>query len=193
MKKQFLLAVLFFFSLSILAEAQIRYGAKAGGNYTNLRLVHRESEPRIGGQIGGLVLIPIDNNDMFFVQPELVYSMQGEFWKTRDIKTNVFLNYINVPVMAKLYISNQEDEFFVEAGPQFGFKIGENVERLEAPDQKFNSFDFSVGLGFGYSINRDVEFNLRYNYGFIDSVKDDAENNTNNTSQLSFAVAYIFR
>lgn len=193
MKKQIVLACLFFFALCTLAEAQVRYGAKIGGNYTNLRLVHRESEPRIGGQIGGLALIPIDNNDMFFVQPEVVYSMQGEYWKTGSTKTNVFLNYINVPVMAKLYISNQEDEFFVEAGPQFGFKIGDDVERLEAAEQKFKSFDFSVGLGFGYSLNRDVEFNLRYNYGLVDSVEKDAEDNVNNTSQLSFAVAYIFR
>ncbi len=193
MKKQFLLACLFFFALSILAEAQVRFGAKLGGNYTNLRLIHRESDPRIAGQIGALALIPIDNNDMFFVQPELVYSMQGEYWRTGDVKTNVFLNYINLPVMAKLYISNLEDEFFIEAGPQFGFKIGDNVERLEAKDQKFKSFDLSVGLGFGYSINRDFELNLRYNYGLLDSVEDDAEDNGNNTSQLSFALAYIFR
>ncbi|SMC84905.1 porin family protein [Moheibacter sediminis] len=193
MKKQILLAFLFFFSLSILAKAQVRYGAKLGGNYTNLRLVHRESVPRIAGQIGALALIPIDNNDMFFVQPEVVYSMQGEYWKTGEIKTPVFLNYINVPIMAKFYFSNEESEFFVEGGPQFAFKIGDNIERLEMPNQKFKSFDLSFGLGLGYSITRDFEFNLRYNYGLLDSVEGDLENNNNNTSQLSFALAYILR
>lgn len=193
MKKQFLFACLFFFSFTIIAEAQIRFGAKAGGNYTNLRLVHRESQSRVGAQVGALALIPIDNNDMFYVQPEVVYSMQGEYWKTRNVTHNIFLNYINVPIMAKFYVSNLEDEFFLEAGPQFGFKIGEDVGSLEAENQEFKSFDFSVGLGFGYSVNRDLEFNLRYNYGLMDSVENDAENNQNNTSQLSFAVSYIFR
>lgn len=193
MKKHFFLATLFFFLSSILLEAQVRFGAKAGGNYTNLRLVHRESESRVGMQVGALALIPVDNNDMFYVQPEVVYSMQGEYWRLGSTKYDIFLNYINIPIMAKFYFSNMESEFFVEAGPQFGFKIVENVEKLESSTQEFKAFDFSVGLGFGYSITRDFEFNLRYNYGLVDSVENDNEDNNNNTSQVSFAVAYIFR
>lgn len=193
MKKQLVFLSIFLFITSTFVDAQVRFGVKAGGNYTNVTNIHRESDSRIGAQIGGLVLIPIDNNDMFFVQPEVVYSMQGEHWRTSNGKYKEFLDYINVPIMAKYYISNLEDEFFLEAGPQFGFKISDNLERLESAESKFKSFDFSLGLGFGYSVNRDFEANLRYNYGLTDVVEKDATDQKNHSSQLSFSVAYIFR
>lgn len=192
MKKHFFLAGLFFLLLFNLSDAQVRFGVKAGGNYTNVTKMHRESDPRFGGQIGALALIPIDNNDMFYVQPEVVYSMQGEYWRT-DRKYDVFLNYVNIPVMFKCYFSNVESEFFLEGGPQFGIKVGENIERLESTNLKFNSFDFSLGLGLGYSFTRDFEINVRYNYGFTDVAKNDAADDSNHSSQLSFAVAYLFR
>lgn len=200
MKKQFVLTCLFFFSLSILAEAQIRFGARGSGSITNITIAHSTSKSRTGFQIAALGLIPIDNSDMFYFQPEINYSAQGEYnvhkHPNGDIDQKTFQNMINIPLNLKAYLSEAESEFFAELGPYIGFKIGEKIDRFDFPtepdDEKLSSFDFGVGAGFGYSFNRNLELSVRYSYGFVDQVENDAADDNNHTSILNFGVSYFF-
>lgn len=197
LNKQFLFLFALFFLASGGLHGQTRYGIKAGVNITNLTKVNGISKSRTGFQAGGLVLFLLDNNDQFYLQPELIYSMQGEYLVGKDGDNEEyknFLNYINIPIMLKAYLSEAESEFFAEAGPFIGFKIGENIERLDNPGggQKFNTFDFGIGAGFGYSFSREFEIGARYSYGLSDAVKNDWENTGNHTSVLNFGVSYIF-
>lgn len=197
MKKQILLASLFFLTLSTLAEAQVRFGAKAGANITNITKVNGVSKSRTSFNIGALALIPIDNNDQFYFQPEVLYSGEGEYLGGREGMEEYknYLNFIKVPLLIKAYLSEADSEFFAAGGPYLGFKIGDNIEAYDhaSGGQKFNSFDLGVSLGGGYSINRQFEIEARYSFGLTDMVEKDWENANNHNSVLSFGVSYILR
>lgn len=200
MKKQILLACLFFFSLSILAEAQVRFGARGSASITNITVAHSISKSRTGYQVAALGLIPIDNNDQFYFQPEVNYSAQGEYnvhpHPNGDIDQKTFTSFINIPLNMKAYFSEADNEFFAEFGPYIGFKIGDKIDKFDFPtepdDEKFSSFDFGIGAGFGFSYNRQLEFSVRYSYGFVDQVENDASDDNNLNSVLNFGVSYLF-
>jgi hypothetical protein len=199
MKNKIALAVVFGLFLAELSQAQIRFGARAAGSITNITDVHSNSKSRGGFQIGVTALIPITNNDILFFQPEVQYSAQGEFDQyfrnEGDYKQKVFVNMINVPLFAKLYFTDAESEFFAEAGPYFGIQIGNNTDSYdfstEADDNEYSGFDFGAGVGIGYSLNRNVEFSVRYLFGLVDQVKNDAANASNKNSNLNFGISYF--
>ncbi len=199
--KRILFAAIICLVFAEVGQAQIRIGARLSGSMTNITDVHSYSKSRGGFQVGAFGLIPITNNDILFFQPEINYSAQGELDQPRrpdgsSIRQKIYLSYINVPLHAKLYFTDAESEFFVEGGPYFGFKIGESIEDVgfntEAGNNTFNSFDFGASLGVGFSLNRQFEASLRYSYGLVDQVADDAANSNNHTSIINLGVSYIF-
>lgn len=183
-----------------IGQAQVRFGVRASGSMTNITDVHANSRSRGGFQLGVLGLIPITNNDILFFQPEINYSGQGEMDEHNrsdgKVRQKIFLSFINVPLNMKVYFTDAESEFFALGGPYFGFKVGENIEDVgfntEAGNNEFNSFDFGATLGIGFSLNRQFEASLRYSYGFVDQVANDAVNGNNSTSILNLGVSYFF-
>jgi len=204
MKKQIALFSLFLFLISNATDAQVRFGARGSLSISNQTKAHSISKSRTGYQVGVIGLIPLDYNDKWYFSPEVNYSAQGEFNvhepkkandypEKKDIKT--FTNFLNIPLLVRNYFSSSESEFFVEGGPYIGFKLGEDVERIENTepfDEEFKSFDFGLGLGIGYSLNRQLEASVRYFYGFPDQIKYDASNDKNHNSILNFGVSYFF-
>lgn len=190
-----LVVLAFFIFSSISTQAQVRYGAKAGLNISNISIVNGTSKSRNGLNVGVLALVPIDNNDQFFVQPEILYSNEGEYLVTKDGKGEFanFLDFIKVPILFKAYMSEAESDFFAEIGPYFAFKIGDKIEALDNPDegQKFKSFDFGASIGLGYSFSRQFEVGARFSYGFVDMVENDWENKVNHSGVASLGITYI--
>lgn len=224
MKKLFLTAAL---SLSMLSYAQIdlsstRFGLTAGGNYSRVRNAHNPSGPLYGFQGGALALIPIDQNDQFYIQPEVVYYGAGETGKDKDAKGKngydaVYANnYISVPVFFKGYFSEASSEFFGMVGPRFNFLLNQKVKDVPLnkefynpdvnnPDYpsvngKANSFNFGVGFALGYSYNRQVELSVGYDIGLsntypnlVESWTGDPDASKKKSEQvLSVKLAYIF-
>lgn len=200
MNKKIIFSAIVCFLLAEVGQAQTRFGVRASGSMTNITDVHANSRSRGGYQIGAFGLIPITNNDILFFQPEVNYSAQGEFDQHNrpegKVKQKVFLNNINVPLHAKVYITDAESEFFVEGGPYLGFNIGHKTDKYdfvtEADDNDYAGFDFGVTLGVGFSMNREWEASLRYSYGLVDQVKNDAIDAANHTSILNLGISYIF-
>lgn len=201
MKNKLIISALFCFLFMEFGSAQIKFGGRLSGSMSNITTVHSYSKARGGFQVAALALIPISDNDIFFFQPEVNYSAQGEYDQPRrndgtSERQKVFLTYINVPLNAKIFFTDAESEFFALAGPYLGFKIGDKTDKFdfatEADDNEYASFDFGVTLGIGYSLNREVDFSLRYSYGLVDQVENDAANKSNNTSILNLGVAYFF-
>jgi len=60
-----------------------------------------------------------------------------------DSNNNVKLNYLNIPVLAKYYIT---DAFSVEAGPQIGLLLSAK-SRGEDIGDLYKSSDFGLNLG----------------------------------------------
>lgn len=192
--KKLLLSLLLI--ISSISYAQITYGAKAGLNITNLKDIHGDSDSRYGFHVGGFATIPIGQSNQFYLQPELLYSQQGEKNTGANYDELYQLDYLNIPVLFKPYFSEQDTEFYGIIGPQFGFLINDNVKNsanLGYEDNEYNSMDLGALLGLGFSYLRTWEFEARYLYGFTDTVENnDINSKKNRTSNLHFSIGYRF-
>ncbi len=182
------------------ANAQITYGVKAGAGTSNTTLIHGVSKNRIGFVGGGFAEIPLTyKNNLHYLQVEVLYTNQGEFSKQSESaskKYKAFLNYINIPIMYKYFLSDADADFFLEAGPQLGFLVSKNFEiGPEIEDGSENSFDLALAAGIGFSLERKYEVNFRYSYGMTDSYKTfngNSGSGVNRSSLLSLQLAYKF-
>ncbi|WP_062057979.1 porin family protein [Aquimarina longa] len=181
MKKLFLLAITVI-SFSFYSNAQdIKFGVKGGLNFSELSgddVKSKNTDGRTGYHIGAVLQVSLA--ETIALQPEVLYSAQG----LKDID----VDYINIPILAKLKFAKF---FSVEAGPQFGFVVQDDIEKAFKSvnaDAKAKNFDLSGAVGAG------VEFGgffgqLRYNFGFTDVI--DKVKAKNSAFQVSVGY-YIF-
>lgn len=199
--------------------SQTRFGVIAGGNYSRVKNAHNPSGPRYAFQIGGLALIPIDNNDQFYIQPEVVYYGAGETGKDKAAKgaagyNAVYANnYISVPVYFKGYFSEAESEFYGLLGPRFNFLVNQKVTNpsrlaytvdgdplFPGVNGKAAAFNFAIGAGVGYSYKRQLELALRYDLGLSNTypklveswTKDPNTEKRKSEQVVSLTLSYIF-
>lgn len=156
------------------------FGIKGGLNYSTITKGDFDEgpDPRTSFYLGFYGEIPLIQ-DVFSIQPEFIYSRQG-FENNFSLlgsnyKTIYKIDYINMPILAKIYLG---DVIAIEAGPQFGLKINENIEtdNSNTETNEINSFD--TALAAGLSLNFDTIFiSGRYTYSLNEVIKDsDAKN-----------------
>jgi hypothetical protein len=195
MRKSMFLSALVL-SLMLNSCAVCNWGVKAGPNFASIGGDDTDNlDSRTGFFIGAITECNI--LDRFALQPELLFSQQGAKYSESDGYDGEFkLNYLNLPVMGKLYVS---DGLFVEAGPQFGLLLsakdkynspGDSGEEDIKDDLK--AFDFGANVGLGYQFDSGLNFGARYNFGIanIQDFTDSSFKNTNNV--LSLSVGYRF-
>lgn len=196
--RQFFLIISFL--LSNLLISQITYGVKGGVNMTNQTNIHTGSGSRIGINLGAFAKIPLSyDNNLYYFQPELLYSQQGEK-NINDVYNSMYkADYINLPLLFKAYFSEQDTEVFGVIGPQVGLLVYDAVKTNDYGQQptykedKYNPFDYGIVVGLGFSYLRKWEIDLRYFRGFADTIENSAsEENKNATSNLYFSLAYTF-
>lgn len=208
MKKLFLTAAAVF-ALTAVNAQDITFGAKFGVNLANADAGDFDTDVVTSFHIGVTAELPI--SDKFSVQPELLYSIQGASLTetiTEDKYEYLYkLNFINLPIMAKYYVTQG---LSLEAGPQIGFLVKAEVETdfTDSDDSSNNvsittdlkdyykSIDFGFNIGAGYKLESGLNFTLRYNLGLSnlsdtdhEDVSDDSEWK-NRVLQLS--VGYTF-
>ena len=200
------------FSTSALAQQEVKFGPKAGVNFATLNGKDAdEAKMMIGFHVGAFAEIKF--NDKFAVQPEVLFSAQGA--KVKESGTEVVmgvpvnyeaegktkLNYINIPIMAKYYIT---DNFAVEAGPYVGFLMAAETEyeatmsaagisQTEKSTEDIkdisNSIDFGVGVGASFNLDSGFFIGARYNLGLTKVGKE--YNETVNGIEISAEAADV--
>lgn len=161
MKK--LTIILLLTASSTLYAQQFSLGVKGGvniSNFTNVKTVSDVSKQAlIGYYAGGFISFWLGNN--FCIQPEAMVSTSGAKFKDADGTGTYRLTYLTIPIMAKY---KTDGGFYVEAGPQVGFKLSESI-----PDQTFEKFakglDLSIGAGLGYQSPGGLGIGARYMVG----------------------------
>lgn len=112
-------------------------------------------------------------NDMFSIQPEVLYSNKGLKEKNSSDNTRLALNYIDVPVLAK--IATGATGLFFELGPQVGFRTSAEYKNSSVSlnlNDAINSVDFGYAAGLGFQAEGGAMVGLRYNGGFTNVAKD---------------------
>ncbi|WP_028871154.1 porin family protein [Psychroserpens burtonensis] len=185
MKKQVFAIVLFFGLLGVIqAQETTKRESAAGikGGY-NLAAVSYDGDGETGQRHGFHIGVYGESfiNDNFSIQPELLYSQQGYEIKNSNGTFTQMLNYINVPIMFKVYPT---DNFFIEVGPQVGYAISHKEKfdssfNLFDTSQEFdpNSFDYGVNFGGGFKTDSGVSMGVRYHLGLGDIYDDGSPNN----------------
>lgn len=199
--KFLLIAAGLFFTLPL--SAQVDFGGKLGAGMSNMKNIFPDSKARIGIQAGLVARFQLEYSSFRtfknYIQAELVYSAQGE----KNGKYEQYVDYLTLPVMYKYYLTDNDADFFVEAGPQFSYAINTNLEPYKSHDPSkphfgsdnniLNKFDVAFNGGIGYSFQRKFELNLRYSLGLMDTFDYKYKDNKHNRSSfLSFSMIYFF-
>jgi hypothetical protein len=180
-KKRVTLLALSLIFAAIQTFAQFTAGPKAGLNMSDVyfgSVIDDDIKYRTGlnaGVFGNYRL-----NARFDVQAELLYSQQGykntipvmEFGGSTVLNGfKTLTHYLNIPVLVRFYPLSR---FYLEAGPQVGFRLGHNYSDL--PDysgivDEFESgkksTDFSLAGGAGITLGKGFSLSARYCHSLL--------------------------
>ena len=189
MKKLFLFAVLFIFTLTTTHAQDISFGIKAGVNFSSVTGDNvDELDGRTSLHAGGVVNIGI--SEIFAVQPEVLFSAQGATTSEEGIDATVKLDYINIPIMADFTVA---EGFSLQGGPQIGFNMTSEVEWEDETEEleDIESLDLGLGIGAQYRLPMGLFFQARYVIGMSDISSDDSDDKNQN-SVLSISAGWFF-
>lgn len=172
-KSIYTLALPLFFGTQVQAQ-DFSFGPKVGYNNAELKgssfKDFHENNSIKGMHIGVFAEVRFNK---FAIQPEVYYSTQGGKWNVGlnegAVEHNFNLEYINVPLMFKYYLTNG---IAIEAGPQAGFLTNSDMKfsDLDPSSSKFNDFDFSLNAGLSINLPLNLVVSARYNAGLTSVV-----------------------
>ena len=175
------------FTQSILSRLQ--FGLEAGANASNFTNANFPTDPLIGFHAGVTVAYKFTDNFMF--QEDFLFSTQGAKIKggtlgDKDLK----LYYASIPFLLK-YRTNVG--FYIEAGPQAGFKIKEDVAGINT-ENFAQRIDLGAAGGIGYQSKTGLGVGVRYIYGISKVSNVNLSNITNNfkNNSAQASIFYVF-
>ena len=154
-------------------------------------------------------------NSMLSLQPEIDFIQkgfkstlsgtfnEGDYYYTLSSEEKYTVNYLEIPVIAKLSFGPQNTRFHIMAGPSLAYglggkykatftfddgesysesysgkiKFGEEPEENEEDAYINNRVDFGVQLGVGVTFMEKITVDLRYGLGLSDLSDDFASKN----------------
>lgn len=162
MKKMMLFTCLLISTLSFAQKFEL--GFKAGANISNFtgssNIDDVKAKSLVGFHAGAFVSLFVGKN--FAIQPEVLVSSQGAKVEEAGESDNFKATYINIPVLAKFRFNGG---FYLEAGPQIGFKIHEKLPDGATSEDFYKSTDLSIAGGLGYHSSIGLGIGARYTAG----------------------------
>ncbi|MFD2552309.1 porin family protein [Bizionia sediminis] len=227
MKKLLFTAAIAVIGFTQVSAQDFSYGVKAGLNIATLSGDDIENnDPKLGLHIGATGEYMV--TEKFAIQADLLYSMQGlkqsGFEEINfngetsrlDLESDVKLNYINLPIMFKYYITKG---FNVELGPQVGFLVSakadvelkstssitgtETIKIDQDIKDQTKSVDFALAFGLGYKFDSGLNLGARFAASLGNAFEDTSNSGSGDTEfdatgsdarngVISFSVGYMF-
>ena len=172
---------------SAAAQSPVSFGLKGGFNISNLSGDEFEDfDTRIGLMIGAVLdinlpMLPIGiESGIYYTQKGVSYSESEDFFgEIVDINGKIKLDYIEVPVLAKISLGPPGPlSPHLLAGPYVGFNLNAEFEfsangesDSEDISNEINSTDFGLLVGVGVDFNlglTKLNVQARYTYGLND-------------------------
>ncbi len=183
MKSKLILVVLFVAGIAFQGMSQVQFavGLKGGLNLSKFDVNAGASniDNRTGYHGGAFALIKVTK---IGIQPEILFSKQGSNFQVNTTNYKANFDYINVPIMLKLYLVAGLN---LQAGPQFGFltiddlkKTVQNTNSTQSAQALFSKKnDTSINIGAGWDLPFGLTLDARYNIGLSDiKLQADASN-----------------
>ena len=154
-------------------SAQIRFGVKAGANFSNLYVSGdkqginaKQYNGRFSYHFGGIMEYSF--TEMFSIQPELMYINHGANLKKENsfgmTDGHITLNTIQLPVNVKAKFNVGKNKLFVYAVPYVGYNMyGRAKGKIDGKTESVGLYkdgsdmkrvDFGVGIGAGMEISK---------------------------------------
>lgn len=162
MKKFFAtFAILAAMLVTLPANAQIKFGMRAGANLVNMKLSNS--------------LVSPDNNAGFYVGPTVKFTVPivgvsadaSVLYDQRSAKVgdeSFTARSIDIPINVRYgYGLSSLANVFVFTGPQFAFNVSSDKSYLGVGDWTWKSSNFSWNVGLGATILSKVEVKANYN------------------------------
>jgi hypothetical protein len=176
-------------------------GVKGGVNVGTERFEGEDGGPsldwRVGGVAGVFVTFPV--RSWLELQPEALYSMKGARLNMDGVESSVLLDYLEVPVIARVTRRGGGPlHYFVAGGPTVAVrlrarsrtKFGSATEEIDISDE-LERLDFGVAAGGGIGRGRLV-VEGRYTLGLKDIDKDRSDTVTVTNRTISVTVGLRF-
>ena len=174
---------------------------------------------KLGGMAGATLRYIEENH--FGLIAELNFEQRGwkENFKDTDFRYARTLNYLQIPILAHIYFGSPRAHFFVNAGPEIGFMLGDGVSANFNPENIANisnfplngrqtaqlttpcdpkvDFGISGGLGVEIFANSRNSFTLegRFYYGLGNTIKCGRTETFSSANAMSIMInlGYWFR
>ncbi|MDR0865546.1 MAG: PorT family protein [Candidatus Symbiothrix sp.] len=207
-KRMKFIVLLVFLSFGLTTQAQLRFGIKGGLNLSTLsdysdvlKVKSLQLDDDMDGKAlmrSGLhlgVLAQLDLPLDFFVQPEVLFSLQGVKEKINGKSSTEALNYLQIPV----YVGHKFNAGFgldviVGAGPYFAYGVSGTKNIFDV----FKQYDVGAAAMAGIQISK-LQVTLNYDFGLIDiydnvweTAKEVLKNATISNRNLKVSIGYFF-
>ena len=166
-------------------NGQTGIGVKGGVNIANI--TDNPYKPRVS--VHGGIFVNRSISRHFAIQPELLFSGEGQRVIHNSLEHRWSLNYIQIPLMFQVYPVSQ---LYIEAGPQVGFLISAKDKIEGVPhsniEANLSTVQFAIGAGLGVKVTDRIAVYGRYNFGLNDITTIDLIEHKSNVVQVGLAV-----
>ena len=161
------------------AQRKADVGFLGGAAFSTLMGVDDSVSVRSSTGFAGGVFVGIPVAKSLVIEPEVLYVNKGAGLEDTEVSLN--LNYIEIPVLLR-YEFKEDGGPFAYVGPYVGFvaECSTSADTLSFPcadDNIETSTDFGGTIGVGFR-KEAWGFDIRYDYGFTDAIKDEKGKNS---------------
>lgn len=219
MKKLFLIAILFAFSIAGIAQSS-SIGLQVGANLASATIkeasISLSPDSKFGFLAGAVIDVPLSTSISF--RPELNFIQKGFELKssssfggfTYSSEDKVTLNFVELPLNFVYNITAGDHRVFVGAGPTFAYGVsGKSKSKSTATGQPtieeeadinfggdemqddLKAFDLGANVLAGFKMNNGMFFRAAYGLGFsnLSHHSDDSFKNKG----FSFTIGFMFK
>lgn len=195
MKKLMIMAALVLSSVCAMAQHEVgsfTLQPKVGINFANMTNMNKPSM-RVGLAAG--LEAEYYASDIVSVSLGAIYSMQGCKAKNEYVKETLKLDYINVPILANVYVV---PGLAVKLGIQPGFCINKKIDVEISTGQEASGklskdevkgFDLSIPVGLSYEF-ANFQLDARYNFGLTKAINVEKDSPKNSVIQVTLGYKF---